>query len=89
MTRAISTKTLNPGSKLGRSIAQLLGPLPLLAGEDKAKFEVLQARITEAIKPRHAAIEEILTSDLVAHTWDVARLRRSRPPSCSPVRPLG
>ena len=53
----------------------MLGPLPLLVGEDKAKFEELQARIAEAIKPRDA-IEEILTSDLVAHAWDTARLRR-------------
>jgi hypothetical protein len=73
MTRSITTKKPSCGS--ATSIADLLGPPPVILGEDARKFEELQARITAAVKPQEA-IEEIWVRDVVDLTWEVLRLRR-------------
>lgn len=73
MTRSITTKKPSCGS--AKSIADLLGPPPVILGEDARKFEELQARITAAVRPREA-IEEIWVRDVVDLTWEVLRLRR-------------
>jgi len=74
MKNAISNKCLGAdGEEFG--IADLLGPPPVLHGEDVAKFNQLQVRVVAAIKPRDA-IEEIFARDIGDLTWEIARGRR-------------
>ena len=73
MTKSLTTKKPICGS--ATSIADLLGPPPVILGEDARKFEELHARITAAVKPREA-IEEIWVRDVADLTWEVLRLRR-------------
>jgi hypothetical protein len=75
MTKSIITKKPRCGSPAGTSIADLLGPPPVILGEDARKFEELHTRITAAMKPREA-IEEIWVRDVADLTWEVLRLRR-------------
>ncbi len=75
MSKSIATKKPSCGATAHRSIADLLGPPPVILGEDASKFEELHARITAAVKPREA-IEEIWVRDIVDLTWEVLRLRR-------------
>jgi hypothetical protein len=73
MTKSLTTKKPICGS--ATSIADLLGPPPVILGEDARKFEELHARITAAVKPREA-IEEIWVRDVADLAWEVLRLRR-------------
>ena len=50
-------------------VRDLLGPPPLLAGEDLAAYEALHARIFKAISPADA-IEEIWAGDIADLTWE-------------------
>src|SRR5271166_1739941 len=50
-------------------------PATLLPGEREADYANLVARIVAAAQPRDA-IEEFLTSDVIALTWEIRRLRR-------------
>jgi len=53
----------------------LLGPPPLLEGEERAAYEQHLARVTEAVKPADI-LEEIWVRDFVDHDWVICRLRR-------------
>ena len=53
----------------------LLGPPPLLEGEERAAYEQHLARVTEAGKPADI-LEEIWVRDFVDHDWVICRLRR-------------
>jgi hypothetical protein len=58
-------------------LASLLGPPPLVRGEDGAAYEALFARIAVALKPRDI-IEWLWARDVVDAAWEGARLRRLR-----------
>ena len=76
MTKAIAEmKRGGTQKQRGSSLAELLGPPPLVPGEDVAKFEELEARVLAAIRPRDA-IEEILARDIADLTWEIVRGRR-------------
>src|SRR5260370_14254771 len=53
----------------------LLGPLPLIRGEDGCAYNQLCARIAAAVKPKDF-IEEIWVRDVADLSWEVFRLRR-------------
>lgn len=53
----------------------LLGPAPLLEGEDPAGYKALHDRIVAAVEPKDA-LEEIWTRDFVDLSWEVLRFRR-------------
>ena|SRR5271165_7172541 len=50
-------------------------PATLLPGEREADYANLVARIVAVAQPRDA-IEEFLTSDIIALSWEIRRLRR-------------
>lgn len=56
-------------------LQSLLGPAPLLEGEDAAAYEALKAQIRTAVAPKDA-IEEIWVRDVVDLLWETLRLRR-------------
>jgi len=66
-----------PSPVLPPGLAELLGPPPLLHGEDGAAYEALFARIGAALKPRDI-VEWLLARDVVDAAWESARLRRLR-----------
>lgn len=53
----------------------LLGPPPVIAGEDANEFNELLDRVRADAKPKDM-IEEILVRDFVDLVWDIRRLRR-------------
>jgi hypothetical protein len=53
----------------------LLGPPPLLEGEDASAYHTLKFRILSAVQPEDA-IEEMWVRDIVDLLWETARLRR-------------
>ena len=53
----------------------LLGPPPVIAGEDPNEFNELLDRVRADAKPKDM-IEEILVRDFVDLVWDIRRLRR-------------
>lgn len=71
-------------SKSGKAIAQvaqrageiraLLGPPPLLEGEDRSTYDALHDRIYAAVRPEDT-LEEIWTRDIVDLIWETLRLR--------------
>lgn len=56
-------------------LQSLLGPPPLLEGEDAAAYDKLRNEFRLAIRPQDA-IEEIWLRDFVDLVWEAARLRR-------------
>src|SRR5262249_29784086 len=57
------------------SAAETLGRPPLIPGEERAGYETMLARVTEAVRP-HGIIEEAWVRDVVDLIWDAVRLRR-------------
>ncbi len=55
--------------------ADLLGPPPVIAGEDADEFAELLERVRDRVKPS-GIIEEIWVRDVLDLTWDIRRLRR-------------
>jgi hypothetical protein len=55
----------------------ILGPVTLLAGENRAAYEALLARVTAALKPADI-LEEIWVRDVVDLVWDALRMRRMK-----------
>jgi hypothetical protein len=53
----------------------LLGPPPLLKGEDATAYQTLKIRILSAVKPEDA-IEEMWVRDILDLLWETTRLRR-------------
>ena len=68
MTHAVS----NPIAKaLNR--ADLLGPPPVISGEDPKEYAELLERILSDVKPRDF-IETAFVRDIADHIWEVRRL---------------
>src|SRR5690242_16490836 len=57
------------------SAAETLGRPPLIAGEARAGYETMLARVTEAVRP-DGILEEAWVRDVVDLIWDAVRLRR-------------
>jgi hypothetical protein len=57
------------------SAAETLGRPPLIAGEERAGYETMLARVTEAVRP-DGILEEAWVRDVVDLIWDAVRLRR-------------
>ena len=60
-----------------KTLADLLGRPPLVAGEDKAAFIELRARLVEALKPNDI-MEHFITEDVLNRAWDVCKWRRAK-----------
>ncbi len=56
-------------------LQSLLGPAPLLEGEDAAAYDDLRSRFYSAVAPADV-IEEIWVRDVVDLLWETIRLRR-------------
>jgi hypothetical protein len=57
------------------SLRALLGPPPLIQGEEAGGYDELLARITGTLRPADI-LEEIWSRDVVDLVWDAFRLRR-------------
>jgi hypothetical protein len=57
------------------SAESILGPAPLFEGEDRKAYEELLENVRAAITPPNFLVE-MLIPDIVAHTFEIARLRR-------------
>ena len=66
---------LAPPRRSPPDLTALMGPPPLIDGEDGGAFEALYRRIDEAVAPRDA-LEEIWVRDIVDNLWETLRLRR-------------
>ena len=64
-----------PSTPTPPDLKALLGPPPLLDGEDADVFDALYNHIRSAIAPRDF-IEEICARDFVDYLWETLRLRR-------------
>jgi len=69
------TTVIGPWPEKETDLHSLLGPPPLLEGEDAAAYHTLKSRILLAVKPKDA-IEEIWVLDILDLLWETARLRR-------------
>ncbi len=56
-------------------LQSLLGPPPVLEGEDASAYEALKFRIFSAVKPEDA-IEQMWVRDVLDLLWETTRLRR-------------
>ena len=56
-------------------LKSLLGPPPLLDGEDAGAYDALYGQILTAVAPRDV-LEEIWARDVVDNLWETLRLRR-------------
>jgi hypothetical protein len=56
-------------------LQSLLGPPPVLEGEDASAYEALKIRILAAVKPEDA-IEQMWVRDVLDLLWETTRLRR-------------
>jgi hypothetical protein len=56
-------------------LQSLLGPAPLLEGEDASAYEALKSLIRAAVAPKDV-IEEIWVRDVLDLLWETMRLRR-------------
>ena len=59
----------------GRSLRKLLGPPPIMKGEDASIYDEIEGRYSAAVQPRDV-IEEMWVRDLTDLTWEVIRLRK-------------
>ena len=66
---------LAPPRRSPPELSALMGPPPLIDGEDGAAYEALYRRLDEAVAPRDA-LEEIWVRDIVDNLWETLRLRR-------------
>lgn len=73
MTNVKQDLTIPDPSNL--DLQSLLGPPPLIEGEDPAAYESLSGRIRVAVEPRDI-IEEIWVRDIADNLWETLRLRR-------------
>ena len=64
-----------PSAPSPPDLKALLGPPPLLDGEDADAYDALYRQIRTAIAPRDF-IEEIWARDFVDNLWETLRLRR-------------
>lgn len=73
-TRSVATAKQQP-SESNRDLQSLLGPPPLLEGEDPTAYEELWRRMRSAVAPVDV-IEEFWVRDYVDLLWETMRLRR-------------
>jgi hypothetical protein len=66
----LARSTLSPPD-----LKSLLGPPPLLDGEDAGAYDALYGHIRTAVAPRDV-LEEIWARDVVDNLWETLRLRR-------------
>jgi hypothetical protein len=63
------------GPKKEPDLQSLLGPAPVVEGEDASAYEALKFRILSAVKPEDA-IEQMWVRDVLDLLWETTRLRR-------------
>ena len=66
---------LAPSASSPPDLRFLLGPPPLLDGEDAGAYDALYGHIRTAVAPRDV-LEEIWARDVVDNVWETLRLRR-------------
>jgi hypothetical protein len=78
-TRAMVTKKLGlglaPSASPPPDLKALLGPPPLLDGEDAGAYDAFYGQIRTAVAPRDV-LEEIWARDVIDNLWETLRLRR-------------
>jgi hypothetical protein len=68
-------------NKKGRALTErrpqrsLLGPPPLIAGENLVAYQELEQHVAATVKPKDT-LEEIWVRDVVDLTWEILRMRR-------------
>jgi len=70
-----ATQIVKPGVSSVADIRDLLGPPPILSGEDPGAYEALHDHIRTAVAPKDA-LEEIWVRDVADLVWEALRLRR-------------
>lgn len=77
--RGRPSKNANGQSKPGgnQTLEALLGPTPLLHGEDEAGYKAFYDNFRHQVGP-HDLIDEIYIRDVVDQTWEIHRLRKIR-----------
>ena len=77
--RGRPSKNANTQSKPGvnQTLEALLGPTPLLHGEDEAGYKAFYDNFRQQVGP-HDLIDEIYIRDVVDQTWEIHRLRQIR-----------
>ena len=92
MTPAKKTQSLPKLKELNPTeiseLSELLGPAPLLPGENEADYEALKMRIMAAVKPADA-IEHLYVRDVTDLQWDLLRFRRLKSHLLSSSAPSG
>jgi len=73
--RSKSISVAPPKKTADVGVRALLGPPPLLEGEDAGAYEALYNRILAAVEPKDA-LEEICVRDIMDLLWETLRLRR-------------
>jgi phage terminase Nu1 subunit (DNA packaging protein) len=71
-------RTARSSRRMPRQFApaeSILGPAPLFEGEDRKAYDELLKNVRAAITPPNFLVD-LLIPDIVAHTWEIARLRR-------------
>jgi hypothetical protein len=66
---------LAPSASSPPDLRFLLGPPPLLEGEDADAYDALYGQIRTAVAPRDV-LEEIWARDVIDNLWETLRLRR-------------
>ena len=66
---------LAPSASSPPDLKSLLGPPPLLDGEDAGAYDALYGHIRTAVAPRDV-LEEIWARDVIDNLWETLRLRR-------------
>jgi hypothetical protein len=74
MVDTVSTLTIQQAQEAARE-SDLLGPPPVIAGEDAQEFWELLERVRDDVKPDDM-LEEIWVRDAVELVWEARRLRR-------------
>jgi hypothetical protein len=72
---AVVKRQLAPADAEGSDLQSLLGPAPILEGEDASAYEALRVQIRAAVEPKDI-IEEFWVRDVVDLLWETLRLRR-------------
>jgi hypothetical protein len=77
--RGRPSKNANGQSKPGgnQTLEVLLGPTPLLHGEDEVGYKAFYDNFRQQVGP-HDLIDEIYIRDVVDQTWEIHRLRKIR-----------
>ena len=66
---------LAPSASSPPDLKSLLGPPPLLEGEESGAYDALYGQIRTAVAPRDV-LEEIWARDVIDNLWETLRLRR-------------